>query len=231
MYDKYSKMFDQEMFRITLLLADIITVTNNEMLLSYAMFEPRIKNKIVIIPNAINDKIFSFNNISQEKRIVWRGGEHRLHDIKPFIEDVEYVMSKHRDWMFYSVGCDLNLKRRNHKFLGDFSIHRYFGLIHNLKPSVFVSPLSMNKFSKCKSNIVWQEATISGGVTLSPSWSDFQIGFRYGNFKELFEESITNQEQRESFFNDSVKYIKENLLLSNVNQLRLKLINESGTVR
>lgn len=227
MYSAYKELFDLETFRKTLLLANIITVTNNEMLLSYAMFEPRIKDKIEIIPNALNDKVFSFNDVSTEKRIVWRGGSNHVQDILPFIDDIQDVLNEHEDWWFGALGYDLELDCKNYQYVGDLPIHHYFGFMKQAKPSVVIAPLDMCKFNKCKSNIVWQEATMAGAVTISPIWSDFQIGFRYGDFKTEFENAIKHSELREKYHKDSLNFIKQNLVLSKVNEKRLKIINDA----
>lgn len=222
----YNEMFNPSVFRKTLLLADVISVTNNEMAMSYAMFENGIKNKISVIPNAINDNMFRFNGVGKKKYVVWRGGEHRLNDIKPYLDDIEAVMSDHSDWFFLCVGdYDLDLDIKNYEYLGNFNIHDYFALMLNLNPAIIINPLEISKFNKCKSNIVWQEATMFGAVTVSPEWSDYQCGFRYSVFKESLIEAMENESSREEFFSESSKEIKK-YLLSNVNELRKSIIDE-----
>lgn len=228
-YQEYSKIFEIKSFEKSLLLADIITVsTDNLHNLLSNKFE-HIKIKLHTIPNAINDYIFSQRPISHNKIIVWRGGENHLYDIKPYTDQINEVLQVYPDWTFYALGSEIpDLKSlSNYYCLQNLNIHQYFAFMVRVQPSVVIVPLKTNVFNMAKSNIAWLESTMAGAVTVMPHWTDYNISFQYDetdSFREAFINSLNYEYSRENVYKKSVSSIKDSFLLSQINKQRLHIL-------
>jgi hypothetical protein len=107
----------------------------------------------------------------------------------------------------------------------------YFRTMKVLTPAVMFVPLIKDTFNQCKSNINWMEATLSGSVALVPDWESWNAPgvFKYQD-TQTFEAELQYLMSAESFFvrrqayQASWDYIRENLLLSEVNKQRIQLI-------
>lgn len=226
-YKEYNKLFKLSYFKRILDLADIITVTNEAMKIAYSEYCDR--SKISVIPNAINDRIYSLKKASENKIIIWRGGENHVYDIKPYISQIKEVLELFPDWMFISIGYDIpELKGlKNYGHVKELSVHDYFGFIRNLNPSIVIVPLKRNKFNELKSNIAWQEATMCGAVSLIPEWANSNTGFNYtdeNDFKQMFCEAILNKESRCDLHRKSTLILINSFTLYRINLLREELL-------
>lgn len=231
MYDAYKETFDELSFKKMLMLADVITVTNWRMSSNYTAEYPFIAEKVRVVPNAINDYVYSFKSLSKEKRIVYRGGQNHIYDVKVYQDAIRQVLVDNPDWQFLSIGQDIRRLKTlpNYQYLGNFELHTYFGLICGLNPSIFIVPLKDNEFNRCKSNISWLEGTLSGAACLCPEYfkdtnSEFYDSVE--SFKFGLERLISNSQLRQSLWSASTGAIKETCLLSKVNQKRIDIIND-----
>jgi hypothetical protein len=79
-----------------------------------------------------------------------------------------------------------------------------------------------------KSNIGWQEATLSGAASLTPEWWGLEKeSFIYSgerSFKYSFESLISDENNRSELHKAAFEALKEDYLLSKVNQERLTLL-------
>jgi hypothetical protein len=230
MYNSYTDSFDELSFKKMLMLADVITVTNWRIASKYTGEYPFVAEKIDIIPNAINDLVYSFKPFSKEKRIVYRGGQNHVYDIKIYQDAIRQVLVDNPDWQFFSIGQDIRRLKSlpNYQYLGRFELHTYFGLICGLNPSIFVVPLKDNDFNRCKSNISWLEGTLSGAACLCPEYFKDTDSVQYDSvdsFKHGLENLISDKKLRAKMHAESIKTIESNYLLSKVNQVRMETIN------
>jgi hypothetical protein len=227
-FSLYTQEYNEKTFQKIMLMADVVTVSTEYLkqhYLKYAM-------NVVVIPNAINDFWLPMNKQSNKKLIFYRGGGHHLTDLWEYKDEIIEVMSGHSDWLLCTIGCDpkfINEHVKEYQALGDFSIHDYFGLIIQSKPSVFIVPLLDNNLNRGKSNISFQEATMAGAVSLTPSyWSLKGCSMQYGSKKTFlsgFNKLLDNAELRESLFKKSRAKIKDEYVLSKVNEKRINVIN------
>jgi hypothetical protein len=231
--DNPTWQFYQDM-RINILkclrMSDEIWVTTEMIKSVYEKFN---KN-ITVIPNAWNNYLFpeekklKFNH--DTRYCLWRGGSTHEMDVYENADDLIRVINKNTDWTFNFWGwsftylemrCKNNYLRR-----GASDTLQYFNALLDYNPNILIFPLVNNEFNRCKSNISWLEITYAGGVL-------------YGNteLSEFSHESIFPIENLDidlatiKQFPDTLKeleeenekawaYIKENLLLSKVNQQR-----------
>jgi glycosyltransferase involved in cell wall biosynthesis len=229
-FDLYNMEFDEKSFRKILMCADVITVTNKTLLDYYSEYFTQVSSRIKILPNALNDYIFKIKPLSNNNIAIWRGQSFHLYDIKDYVRSIKKVMKQFPDWKLNIVGSNIKSfgTLDNHKYLGSFNIHDYFGCIATIKPSVFIVPLEDNKFNRAKSEIVWMESTFCGAVAIMPHWYDDGCKITYNSKEDLEDTMIRimdNKDLREMFYNNSVKEINDNFLLSKVNEQRLNIIN------
>jgi hypothetical protein len=226
-YDLWNEEYDEKTFFKIMMLADIVTVSTKYLKNYYLKFN----NNVVILPNAINDYWLKFSGLSSKKTVVWRGGSHHLTDLYEYKNEIIEVMRAHPDWEFVCIGAEakfLSDKLSNYEYAGDFNIHSYFGYILRNKPSIFVVPLCDNELNRGKSSISWQEATLCGAVSLTPSyWGLRDLSMPYNSkeqFKEGFERLITDETLRYNLHYKSKCKIEDKFVLSKVNKQRLSII-------
>jgi len=226
-YDLWTKIFDEKVFFKMLMLADVVTVTTENLKNFYLKYS----NDVVVIPNAINDKFLKFRRPSNNKVVLIRAGKHHLPDIWEYKNEIIQVMNNHPDWKLVVLGCEIKFlsnKIKNYEYGGDFDIHQYFGYILTTQPSIFIVPLLDNELNRGKSNISWQEATLCGAVSLVPDyWKLKKYSGTYKDkktFKQYFEELVFNKELRIGLYNNSLSKVKKDFLLSKVNKQRLQII-------
>ena len=131
----------------------------------------------------------------------------------------------HREWTLLSIGSKLREARmlRNHVYQDGLNIHQYLGFIMNLRPAIIVVPLIEDVFNKCKSDIAFQEATLIGGQSIMPEWSNHgaSITYQEKDFEKIFDLAL-NRKNRV----DEEKKMKHYKKLSEINKLRIKILNE-----
>lgn len=192
----------------------------------------RLYNKnIHVVPNSHNDIIFPVDKkrpFGIKKRVMWRGGGSHIGDIyQPgTTEWVVKTINNNKKWDFYWLGqrfefIEYRVKHGNFHYNPGASTVQFYKLMQEINPQIFFYPLSDNLFNRSKSNCSWLESVYAGaayfgksqfpefdkpGVLPLSSLNEYLRGDNSGELKEM------NQL--------SWEYIKDNLLLSNVNKLR-----------
>jgi len=203
--------------------ADEIWVSTPTIAKAYSPYN----RNIHVIPNAHNDYLFPISgklpyNINTKKAFN-RGGQSHQADVLSVADDIIRVVNENQDWTFTFMGDRFTyLEQRcddNYHILHGMTLMQYFKYIQLENPNVFFFPLVDNEFNRGKSNICWLEATYSGAAF-------------YGNLNmpEYPEGMALSMNDFGDFDHDVLRaynewswdYIKENLLLSKVNLLRLE---------
>jgi hypothetical protein len=228
-YNLWMEKYDEKTFFKIMLLADVVTVSTKYLQDYYLKFS----NKVVVLPNAINDYWLKFKSISQNKLICWRGGSHHLTDLYEYKDEIIEVMNSHSDWKLVCIGSEakfLSDKLSNYEYAGDFNIHNYFAYILQNNPSIFVVPLCDNELNRGKSSISWQEATLCGAVSLTPSyWGLRELSNPYNSkkqFRDELERLIVDDSLRFNLHYKSKCKIEDKFVLSKVNKQRLNIIKD-----
>lgn len=212
-------------------MADVVTVST----LNLKDFIDKISNtdKTVVVPNALNDDWIkpatSFN--ADSKVILWRGSETHCGDLTYFTQFLYDAIDVSEDeWHFLGYNpftlTNTPLFSKIKCYQGD-DIMIYNDLLMSLKPRVMHVPLVDNPLNRAKSNIAWIEATYAGAVTIAPNWPEWQ---RPGvicydteeDYKKLLMETSLDYAK---CWQESMEYIKNNLMLSYVNTKRAEIIN------
>lgn len=198
----------------------------------------RLYNKnIHIIPNAHNDTVSPVEHkrlFPEKKTVMWRGGGSHIADIyhPPVTEWIVSLINKNKKWEFYWLGqkfefIEYRVKHGNFFYTSGASTVQFYKLMHELNPMVFFYPLSNNLFNRGKSNCSLIESCYSGaayfGNTDLPEFN--KPGVK--PLKELPYMLNGNHDDELKKMNDeSWRFIKDELLLSNVNRKRERRLME-----
>lgn len=132
------------------------------------------------------------------------------------------------------------------------AITDYFYYTKNLNHSIQVFPLIENSFNLAKSNCSWIEATYSGAAFIGPDYPEFRRPgitnydtkqdkcYMYNETRDISEdpeyynycfmdkvqELIDNEKLREDKYNESFDYIRDNLMLKDINKKRVEVAHK-----
>lgn len=207
-------------------LADVISVTTEDLKTSYLPFN----NNIQVIPNAYNDLIFHRLELKKrEKIVIWRGTKTHIYDMMCNGQAINQACETFPNWQFLFLGFYpwFLSETQNKGFLKGSDIILYFNTLFKMNPSVMQVPLHNNLFNRCKSNIAAIEGTYAGAVSVVPNWWDIPGTLKYSNLDEYYEalRSVLSGEVDIVKQNKiSWEHIQDCLTLSKVNKLRVELI-------
>jgi len=204
-----------------------------------------LNSKIVVAPNACHNQ---FYDEPRRRVVMWRGTDTHDEDVCTVLKELGEVarLPQYSKWNFhFSGGVPWQVYQaipRERMEETPFTGPAFFvPLLALMGGWVHIVPLKPNAFNRCKSNVAWIEATCAGSVVLAPrseEWlrpgivnyvspSDFQEKLR-----QLMQEFPTggNGENGEVMLHPNVElsreYIKQNLMLHDVNRLRWKILEE-----
>jgi hypothetical protein len=119
----------------------------------------------------------------------------------------------------------------NYNAMVGMHIIDYFKFFNELNPNIFIYTLKDTQFNRAKSNISWIEATYAGAAVIAPSFlpefANMPGVIAYNELMDSVFENVKDYYKGLAITNDlSWKYIKENLLLSQVNNKRYQSLLE-----
>ena len=197
----------------------------------------RLQVQSQVIENALDDFWLTHKRPFQKnKNILWRGSKSHLADLLYYENELLEVISKNldHDWLF--MGMNPFFLRRRFK---DAPIRwsrtmNFIDFIHEMikfGPTFHFISMIDQEFNRTRSCNGWVENTLAGGVTFSPNWDEWEKPgiIHYSspkNFSERFLQFIHfSEKELKSKHDISWEYIRDNLLLSKINQKRLEIIN------
>ena len=189
-----------------------------------------------IIPNAFDNTLFDLptQHTKRRRNIVWRGGSTHRDDVMEHQDAIVAAAKGNPDWLFTFIGDTFGAFEgiSNIQFVEFTELMYYIDLLHRMEPAIVVVPLKENNFNKAKSNIAWIEATYAGATTLAPSWSeawDKPGIMRYKDKKDFgfkLNQLIKDATLYPAAWTASAEYIRNNLMLTDLNKERYRVIKE-----
>lgn len=247
-WNYFSVKENKESLDIAMTFADVITCSTDhlrDLVIKYFPQAPKIKDKVVTIPNTIPDFLWARRRPFMEDqtdmvRILWRGSVTHEGDLLLFndafkpIKGVGYHFFGHYPWFFGKqyIG-HLNMDREKHYTHWDrHGFYSYIETLKEMEAHWFVFPLENNDFNKAKSNICWLECTMAGMTGIVPKYMpEFEKipAIKFTDSPEslysLFNRAAKREFPRKEIYEKSCALIEEKYLLSHANQLRLEIIN------
>lgn len=214
----------------TIQLANVVTVSTQKLKESFS----ELNNNIHVIPNAFNDKLFTYrvSKIKTNKTVMWRGSDTHNIDMFYYGDQIYKCQEKYKDWNFMYFGWNpwFIPDTQNKKFVSATDPVLYFKQLYKLAPRIMQVPLVRSLFNECKSNIAFIEGTFAGAVCLVPDWQEWDLPgtLKYSSAEEYGEklELMLNEKVNFSKYNSQAwDYIFDNLRLSKINQLRVNILN------
>jgi hypothetical protein len=214
-------------------MADIITVSTEAIKTLYMDINPN----ILVIENAFNDYNYPFEfRENNTKYISWRGSNTHRRDLLSCRDDIISISKQFPDWLLNFIGGGGAAELwyivdaiKNCLVITDVEIIKYNRLLFNLQPEIHLSPLLDTEFTRCKSNIAFIEATWAGAVCVAPTLPEFTkpgcLNYT-DNFRYIFTKAIKSKTFRQEKYKEAFEFVRENLLLSNINNKRVNLIQD-----
>jgi len=181
-------------------LCDKIIVTTQE-LKDVLIFKvgANIIDKIEIIPNAINlekyphKEIYPIRNNGDSKpfRIMWAGSATHDYDFHACIEALDKFLLKHKEdevrilLMGFVPRCIRERSELAHwqgkiEVVDFKDIETYFNMIDKVVADIAIAPLIHCPFNESKSNIKWQEYTLSATPTIASNFNPYANTIEHG---------------------------------------------------
>jgi len=216
-------------------LADIVTVSTHG--LKEAVLEQCPNADVRVVPNAIDDGIFSFEPsfITRNKTILMRGAGSHKKDWEMYKEGVLKILENHPDYTLSVMGFHPEWLRqipenqiRYYRFT---DLPTYFHTLMDIRPEIMIVPLEHTKFNLSKSAIALFEGVLAGAAVLATNLPEF-IDYRAIPFNSneslvsLAGELLTDKELQEDTYLKQLSCIPK---LSEVNELRLDILEEIVT--
>lgn len=195
--------------------------------------------KIRVIPNAYDDAVLGGLEPlrwPQNKLVMWRGSHTHDKDLMTFTPAMTRVLKNHLDWTYNFVGSPFwhtieemeavpGCKPNNVIIVPTLDPIDFAQYLAQARPALMIVPLDDSPFNRAKSNIAWVEAAHAGAVALAPDWPEWQrpgvINYKgVEDFEQKYDKFLRGEFDGLALANASRAWIKENLLLSRVNEGR-----------
>jgi 2-polyprenyl-3-methyl-5-hydroxy-6-metoxy-1,4-benzoquinol methylase len=216
--------------RECLRLADICTVTQAHLRDVFLKEVP--DANIVIVPNAVDDTLFSLEPSyhQRNKIIAMRGGSSHEKDWELHKDVILESARKHPDWTWAIMGYHPEWMNQieNIRIYQFEDIPRYFQKLMELRPAIGLVTLTDTLFNRSKTNIAFQELTLAGATVIASNLPEFfTYGcMQFGNAAHLdrtIDCLIEGEELRMELYQMAITGL---LRLSDVNNIRIGVINE-----
>lgn len=228
-YMTYNAPDVQENIKSILKLADVVSVPLEYLRSAYGPYN---KN-LVVIPNAFNDDIFKRPDILKKrtKTVVWRGPGDHIYDLMTFGKEINRCAEGFPDHEFIFMGYYpwFLSETQNKGYLPCLDIIMYHHKLVELAPMAMHVPLHDNTFNRSRSNTAYLEITQAGGVCINPDWWSVPGSVPYtdvASYYEALRSVLSGEIDIEVNNRMAQEYINDCLRLSQVNVLRLNVLNE-----
>jgi len=212
-------------------LADVVTVPTEQLQEEFFQYNKNVK----IVPNAFNDFNFELKyQFSEDQKILWRGSNTHRGDVLHYLQEIVETARINPDWEWNFIAKDMWYVTdyiKNKKLHPELPLVSYFNRLRSISPGIYLAVLYPNKFNLSKSNCGWIEATYAGAVTIAPYMPEWVrpgiINYKdQAEFKEKLQILIEDEDKRRMNHKASFDYIRKNLVLSQVNKKRIKILEE-----
>jgi hypothetical protein len=231
-FKHYSQEKTQKLIAECIASADVVTVSTAFLKEKLAA----LNNNIVVIPNALNTKLFDFAPIEQNNIILWRGSATHKGDYAEIAQQlVELSLMPHmKSWAFIFVGdrpwfAEL-MPEKNAIAVEAMDIIDYHRFIKDIKPAIMIVPLADNDFNRSKSNCAWLEGTYAGACVVGPELPEWNLPgitpTKPPFINEVLERLIENPALRKAKVEASRQYIDAYLTTKHTNDQRMDVINQ-----
>lgn len=238
-HDTFASREAKERLAACMLMADRITVATEFFKIHLElMFKGQKLAPIEVIPNALFDDLLPFRKIEPhpelKNSISWRGSPSHLCDLLYYQEEIVRNMKIHEKRKFLFWGYNpffITDQCQNSTYVRPLTFNDYIIEFCKSRSKLIYVPLYPCHFNYVKSNIAWLEGTLGGAVVLGPATPEWDRPgcLNYSHELRDFDRQLNNAiqmgtEKCKDLNEISMKFIIDNLLLSQINEKRMKLI-------
>ena len=226
-FHTYNNLETQENIKNCLKIADAVSVPTEYLRQAYSAYS---KN-IFVIPNAFNDGMFKRGELKKrDNKVIWRGPESHIYDLMTFGKEINRFCEGFPEWNFLFIGFYpwFLSKTQNKEFMPGLDIIMYFNKLYDLAPTILHVPLHDNTFNRCRSNVAFMEGTFAGALCVVPSWWNLPGTLSFtdtASYYEAMRSALAGEVDIAAQNHMAWDYINDCLRLSQVNVLRMELIN------
>ena len=176
-YMQYNRDDRRSFIRESNQLADVMTVSNPQILKSYG----ELNKNAHYYPCAYDERLMPEPDYSpREKVILWRGSKTHKAALREFAPAIGRIDAKFKGWKFVFIGdypWEMIEQIKNNDWYcesGYTPTQKLWHYTRSLKPAIQMVCLTDNQFTRSRSNMAVLDATIAGAVTLAPDWGHFK---------------------------------------------------------
>lgn len=214
--------------------ADILSCGGS---LHAARLRKELSREVHLIPGALDDRLLNLKKPFQmSRKISWRGSESHRTDLLFYQEEIKSLIDVHSlvPKFFglnpYFLDWD---GRRQIQWLGQKNVFDFYIALTSTNSAFHMHPMVDTWFNRVKSNLCYTDATLAGSVLCAPNFPEFNrpgiFRFEANNKKAFYKtmENMFNSTELElaKAHNLAWTWIKDNILLSRVNKIRLEILN------
>jgi glycosyltransferase involved in cell wall biosynthesis len=188
-YDVYKHRGHGRLGLSTLLtFVDAITVSNEHLKMvisAYLKLVHKMEKPIFVIENRVNPTMW--REETKKRRVIgYSGSTSHIHDLNLVLPAIKKVMEKDKEVRFEMLGVlskenarkafkgwDNSLLERIAMLGATATYEEYPDMLAEKGWKVAIAPLVKNDFNKARSNIKWQEYTMSGYVTIATDFTPY----------------------------------------------------------
>jgi hypothetical protein len=217
----------------------LITVSTERLGLEIRLNWPNTEreNDIQVIPNSLEERQLKNDNwcYDHQGAILWRGSETHVSDLDIYRGYYDTVMLDNPGIQFDFFGYNpwywtSRIANANH--IPGSPLIDYYAKTFHPKWGIWVCMLEDTPFNRCKSNILYLEATMAGAVCVCPDWPEWNKpgAFVYKDiihFKEVMQEAIEAEpDEYAQRINQARIHILSNQNLAKNNIVRYNLLDK-----
>jgi hypothetical protein len=189
-----------------------------------------------LCPNALDDLVYPMDIEypgPNEKLITWRGGGSHFQDLQAFEPEINKFLTNRPGMTIHFMGfyAWFFSQHKNAKFTEYIPDYWYYmQVLRQQKPWGHIAPLRDCAFNQGKSCIAGLESVYAGAVPIVPNWVEwpFPAALKYDNPEQFSQQlqllcEMSKEEHKERWI-ANMAWIKENRILSVVNQKRMDLL-------
>lgn len=217
-------------------LATVVTVSTPQLKACLQLEKNSLNQRVYVVPNALLDCLESKKAVRNDKPLIaWRGSNTHQRDLAAYAAPMIDFAKERPKTTFNFIGWNpwfvTDSMQANQAIVAPaMEIGEYFDYLTRVAPYAMVVPLDKSMFNLCKSNIAWIEGVLAGAVAIAPDWAEWR---RPGvltytdeaSFKSCLEFAIDHPKEMADYHRMSWNFIKDGLMVSQVNKTRLRILN------
>lgn len=234
-YLEYNREDRKTWIREATALADLVTISNPQILESYRS----INKNIHYYPCAYDERLMPEPDYSPRNKVVlWRGSPTHRKSIAEFAPAIAKLDKQFKGWEFIFIGDYpwqmLEGITQNAWYSGNFkTVQGLWDYSRKVKPAIQMVCLTDNQFTRSRSNMSMIDATIAGAVTVARDWSHFQTPgvFTYKDQVEFVDEmsmlmdTVSDNIGQHGNVSQAWNYIQKHQTFKAINVKQMELIN------